>query len=109
MATTATSWKSTVSGILSFVMATAGVLTSFAAAQMIADPSRSKTWIIITIGCTLASALGKAWIGLLTTDADKITDKDVAKATGVAEAKSAAAVANAKADSIAAGPPAPKA
>lgn len=74
------SWKSTVSGILSFIMATAGVLTSFAAAQLVADPAKGKVWVSITAGCTLASALGKSWIGLISKDAETITSSDVAKA-----------------------------
>jgi hypothetical protein len=75
------SWKSTASGILSFVMATAGTLTAFAAAQVAVNPAQSKVYAYITAGCTLASGLAKAWIGLLTKDADTVTATDVAKAT----------------------------
>lgn len=79
-----TSWKSTVSGILSFVMATTGVLTAFAAAQAVANPAQSKLYLGIVTGCTLASGLGKAWIGLLSKDADKITSPDIIKANAAA-------------------------
>jgi hypothetical protein len=82
-----TNWKSTVSGILSFIMATAGVLTAFAAAQLAANPTQNaKLYAYITGACTLASGLGKAWIGLLTTDADKLTNQDIANQTSKAAA-----------------------
>ena len=82
-----TSWKSNVSGILSFVIATCAVLTAFAAAQLAVNPSQSKLWAAITAGCTLAAGLAKAWIGLLTKDADTVTSADVAKATQLAAEK----------------------
>lgn len=75
-----TSWKSTVSGVLSFVVATTATLTAFAAAQAAANPAQSKTYAYIIAGCTLASGLGKAWIGLISKDADTVTFCDVVKA-----------------------------
>ena len=76
-----TSWKSTVSGLLSFLISTSAVLTAFAAAQLAANPTaNAKLYAYITAGCTLASGLGKAWIGLITKDADKVTSTDVAAA-----------------------------
>jgi len=77
--------KTTISGILSFVIATATTLTAFLAAQAVANPSQTKLYAEITAGCTLAAALGKVYLGLISKDADQVTQTDVSAATLKAE------------------------
>lgn len=61
-------WKTTVNGILAFMIATLTTLLAFqapAALQQGAD----RSWLYITAGANLLLALCRAWVGLLQTDA----------------------------------------
>jgi hypothetical protein len=69
-----TDWKSTASGILSFLITTFTVLSAFLVAGNINDGTSSvgslhvSTWVVV--GVNVALALCRAWIGLITTNAD---------------------------------------
>lgn len=70
-----TNWKSTLSGILSFLTTTGVVLLATGNSIL-----NSKATTIVTI----ALALARAYMGLISKDPDKITSTDVAKATAIA-------------------------
>lgn len=75
MNTILASWKSTLAGILSFLTTTGVVL--LATGNSVFSP-KVTTWM------TIGLALARAYMALITKDADKITSTDVAKATAVA-------------------------
>jgi hypothetical protein len=56
-------WKTTVAGILSALIGTAGPLTAYLATQM--SPTATK----ISGGVTLAAAIARVWVGMLENDA----------------------------------------
>lgn len=64
-------WKSSLSGILSFGIATFGVITSGLAPLAALNPTSAlaRYSAITTAVLTLLSGLGKAWVGLLMQDA----------------------------------------
>lgn len=64
-----THWKTTVSGIMSFVIAAAGVTTSYAAAQLAVNPASGKTLVTVSGISTLAAGIAKAVIGAISQDA----------------------------------------
>jgi hypothetical protein len=84
-------WKSTASGILSFLITTLTTLSGFLVAGnlTVGGPNASSihvsTWIVI--GVNVALALCRAWVGLITKNAD---------AAAVAAAMAAAAAAAAR-------------
>jgi hypothetical protein len=67
-------WKSTASGVLSFLVTTLTTISAFLVAGNINDGGTStssihvSTWVIV--GVNAALALCRAWIGLITTNAD---------------------------------------
>lgn len=64
-------WKSTVSGILSFLIATFVTVTAFLAPYLMTAPAGTQALLSkISAGLTLATALARVWIGLITTNAD---------------------------------------
>lgn len=61
-------WKTTVAGLLSFMIATLTTLTAFqvpAALQANSD----KTWMYVTLGANLLLGLCRVWLGLIQNDA----------------------------------------
>ncbi len=61
------SWKSTVTGLLSFLVATGTVILAYTAAV----PGNA-TMAKITTGITIGLALCRAWMGLIQQDADSV-------------------------------------
>ena len=67
-------WKSSCAGILSFLVTTLTTLSAFLVAGNINDGTASassihvSTWVVVGINAALA--LCRAWIGLITTNAD---------------------------------------
>jgi hypothetical protein len=67
-------WKSTAAGVLSFLVTTLTTLSAFLVAGNINDGTASassihvSTWVVVGINAVLA--LCRAWIGLITTNAD---------------------------------------
>ena len=68
-------WKSTVNGILAFLITTGTIL--LASGNSLISPK-------VTIYITLGLALARGYVGMLEKDADKVTSTDVAKATALA-------------------------
>jgi hypothetical protein len=64
-------WKSSLSGVLSFGIATFGTITSGLAPLAALNPNSAlaRYSAITTAVLTLLSGLGKVWVGLLQTDA----------------------------------------
>jgi hypothetical protein len=67
-------WKSTAAGILSFLVTTLTTISAFLVAGNINDNGTGassihvSTWVVV--GVNAALALCRAWIGLITTNAD---------------------------------------
>ena len=61
-------WKTTMAGILSFLIATLTTLTAFQVPAALV-PGSDKTWMYVTVGMNLLLALCRVWVGLLQTDA----------------------------------------
>ena len=61
-------WKTTAQGFLSAFNATVGPLTALMAALQAIKPSPDYTFAYIGAGLICASAIAKAWIGLLQND-----------------------------------------
>lgn len=62
-------WKSTVAGVLSFLITTLTTVTVFLGANVVMNPNSPKIYLYVTLGLNLALALCRAWVGLLTKDA----------------------------------------
>lgn len=64
-------WKSTASGILSFLAITFTIVTTFLASYMATAPSSEQALLAkISAGLALGTALARGWIGVITTNAD---------------------------------------
>lgn len=64
-------WKSTASGILSFLAITFTIATTFLAQYMVTAPSSEQALLAkISAGLALGTALARGWIGVITTNAD---------------------------------------
>lgn len=64
-------WKSSASGILSFLSITFAVVTAWLGSYMITAPASSQALLAkISGGLSLATALVRGYIGLITTNAD---------------------------------------
>lgn len=64
-------WKSTASGILSFLIATFTTVTAFLAPYILAAPASTPALLSkISAGCTLGTALALGWVKLITNNAD---------------------------------------
>ena len=62
-------WKTTTAGILSGLIGTCTTLAAIQLPATISNPQADHTWLYITFGCTIASSVGRVWIGLLQNDA----------------------------------------
>ena len=66
-----TDWKSTASGILSFLAITFTIVTTFLASYMATAPSSEQALLAkISAGLALGTALARGWIGVITQNAD---------------------------------------
>ena len=72
------SWKSTVSGLLTVSLSTTAALLAY-------PPLQTHLKFIAILGGV--QVVLKLWVAIVTTDADKITSTDVAKANLAAQAK----------------------
>lgn len=64
-------WKSTFSGILSFLAITFTIVTTFLASYAVTAPTSEQALLAkISAGLALGTALARGWIGLITTNAD---------------------------------------
>lgn len=61
-------WKTTVNGILAFLIATLGTVSAFLIAQATTLPAQSHKLMWVSIAVNLGLALCRAWVGLLQTD-----------------------------------------
>jgi len=62
-------WKSTAKGLLQFLQTTLTVISGWQAVVLVSYPNAGKTWLMVSVGCTLATSLTRAWIGVLEKDA----------------------------------------
>ena len=62
-------WKSTVAGVLSGLLGTFTTIATFQVPMALMNPQQSRTWLYVTLGCNLATAIGRVWIGVLQNDA----------------------------------------
>jgi hypothetical protein len=69
--------KTSIAGVLSFLMATLTALIAFQAPSALMTAGASHVWLIVTTVATLIVSLLRVWIGLLQGDAP--TAKDVTK------------------------------
>lgn len=61
--------KTSIAGVLSFLMVTLTTLIAFQAPASLLTPGASHLWLIITTIATLLVSLFRVWIGLLQGDA----------------------------------------
>jgi hypothetical protein len=63
-------WKSTAAGVLSGLIGTLTAIMTFQVPSALLNPAQAHTWLWITVGCNLASIIGRVWVGILTNNAD---------------------------------------
>ena len=64
-------WKSTATGILSFIVTTLLIVTGWLGTYMLTAPASTQASLTkYSAILTLATALARGWIGLITTNAD---------------------------------------
>lgn len=63
-------WKSTVGGFLSGLIGTLTSVMTFQVPAALLNPAQAHTWLYVTVGCNLASIIGKVWLGIITKNAD---------------------------------------
>jgi hypothetical protein len=64
-------WKSTATGILSFITVTCLTVMGFTAPYIATAPASTAALLAkIMAGCSLLTALCRAWVGLITKNAD---------------------------------------
>lgn len=67
-----TNWKTTVNGILSFLIATLTTLIAFQVPAALLTPGADKTLLYATTFANLVVALCRVWVGMLQTDAQTV-------------------------------------
>lgn len=65
--------KTTLAGVLSFLIATLTTLTAFQVPAAVMSPGASHTWLIVTVAANLVVALCRVWVGLLQGDAPPVS------------------------------------
>lgn len=67
-----TNWKTTVNGILAFLITTLTTLLAFQVPSAMMNPASSHKLLIATVVANILLGLCRAWVGLLQKDSDKL-------------------------------------